>query len=163
MNLFVSDLDPCQAARNLDDKRVNKMILETAQMLCCALHARGIAALYKPTHQRHPVTLWIARSPANGAWAHRHGLALCDVYTAAQGRVHATEAVLRTIAPYFASDEFPSDWQNSARNDQVDFSHLPIVEAYRKYLLCRWATDKLPKVWTNRPIPEWAIQKGERK
>lgn len=49
MNLFVSDLDPCQAARNLDDKRVNKMILETAQMLCCALHARGIAAPYKPT------------------------------------------------------------------------------------------------------------------
>lgn len=156
MNLFVSDLDPCQAARNLDDKRVNKMILETAQMLCCALHARGIAAPYKPTHQRHPVTLWIARAPANGAWALRHGLALCEVYRAARGRSHATEAVLRSIAPYFTSTEFPSDWQNSARNQKFDFSHLPIVEAYRSYLICRWATDKLPKVWTNRSVPEWA-------
>ncbi len=38
MNIFVSDENPEKAAKNLDDKRVIKMILESTQLLCTAVN-----------------------------------------------------------------------------------------------------------------------------
>lgn len=36
MNIFVTSADPAACERDLDDKRVVNMVLETAQMLCTA-------------------------------------------------------------------------------------------------------------------------------
>lgn len=41
MNIFVVDEDPAICAEYLDDKRVVKMVLETAQMLSTALGDAG--------------------------------------------------------------------------------------------------------------------------
>lgn len=41
MNIFATDPCPIKSAQFLDDKRVIKMILESAQMLCTALHQLG--------------------------------------------------------------------------------------------------------------------------
>lgn len=40
MNIFASDACPTKAARNLDDKRVVKMVLESAQIICTIWYAR---------------------------------------------------------------------------------------------------------------------------
>lgn len=55
MNIFVLDEDPVIAAKNLADKHIVKMTLETAQMLCSA-HPSGIAP-YKQAHMKHPCTI----------------------------------------------------------------------------------------------------------
>ena len=63
MNIFVLDDDPFVAAQYHADIHVNKMILESAQMLSTVL-----SGPYKPTHANHPCTLWVGASRSNAAW-----------------------------------------------------------------------------------------------
>ena len=63
MNIFILDTNPEIAATYHADKHVNKMILESAQMLSTVLDGP-----YKPTHRNHPCTLWVGRSRANAEW-----------------------------------------------------------------------------------------------
>jgi len=66
MNIFAISADPIQCAQALDDKRLNKMIVETCQILCAALHLtnRGSQNLYKAAYLRHPIVLWVAMRTA---------------------------------------------------------------------------------------------------
>lgn len=63
MNIFVLDEDPSVAAQYHADIHINKMILESAQMLCTVY-----GGPYKPTHKNHPCTRWVAESEANAYW-----------------------------------------------------------------------------------------------
>lgn len=63
MNIFILDNNPALAAQAHADIHVNKMILESAQMLCTVY-----GGPYRPTHKNHPCTLWVAKSEANAAW-----------------------------------------------------------------------------------------------
>lgn len=63
MNIFILDKNPAKAARYHADKHVNKMILESAQMLSTVLGGG-----YKPTHANHPCTKWVAQSASNAVW-----------------------------------------------------------------------------------------------
>lgn len=63
MNIFILSTSPARAAQYHADQHVNKMILESAQMLSTVL-----SGPYKPTHQNHPCTRWVARSSHNAAW-----------------------------------------------------------------------------------------------
>lgn len=92
MNIFVVDRDPVQAAQDLCDKHVVKMIVETAQMLCSA-HPAG-AAPYRRTHAKHPCTLWTAASMQNYMWLIDHGIALCEEYTKRYGKRHKSQDVI---------------------------------------------------------------------
>ena len=166
MNLFILDEDPVLAAHGLDDKRVGKLLIEAAQMLSTGAHSASRDAVVcgpglacRPTHQGHPVTLWVGATRSNWLWALYHAQALADEYYLRYGRRHATEDRL----PYIASlvDLMPegplTPFQNSARNVGVglDFSHLPVVEAYRSYIIERWRTDVRAVTFTNRDVPVW--------
>ena len=60
MNIFITSFDSKEAASHLDDLRLNKMILETAQLLSSAYrHLFGDnELLYKDTHFNHPCAIW---------------------------------------------------------------------------------------------------------
>lgn len=160
MNLFVTDPDPVVAAQHLDDKRVVKIALEATQILSAVLHWRGIGGFYGLTHTGHPVTLWAAQEPCHAAWTLRYGLALCDVYTGfGRKPEHGCAPVLRAMRKHIRYTGREPEWfQNSARRTKqgIDFSHLPVTQAYRKYLCARWPNDKREPVWTGRPRPRWA-------
>ena len=68
MNIFVLDSDPKVAATMLCDKHVVKMILESAQMLSTVAHTNGHIPRYRPTHSKHPCTLWAGESKSNWQW-----------------------------------------------------------------------------------------------
>lgn len=99
MNLFILDTDPIDAAQMQCDKHVVKMPLETAQMLCTVhrMYGHDNPALYKPTHARHPCTLWIAESETNYHWANHHFSALAFEYTYRYGRRHKSYETLWPI------------------------------------------------------------------
>ncbi len=161
MNFFVLDKNPVQAALLLDDKRVQKIALEVTQVLSVVLLRRGVAGFYKPCHQNHPVTLWAGSHPDNTAWAWRYGMALCGVYRLfGKKPEHACRSVLLAMRPHLdlVGNKTPFKFQNSARNAKydLDFTHLPVVQAYEQYLLARFPTDKRPPVWTGRSTPKWA-------
>jgi hypothetical protein len=165
VNFFLTHLDPLTAARQLDDKRVQKIALEVTQVLSVVLLRRGIGGFYRPCHQNHPVTLWAGADPRNTAWAWRYGKALCQTYLLfGKKPVHSCEAVLDDMRQHIKLVRAsPSEWQNSARNKKwaLDFTHLPVVPAYRCYLNARWPNDKNQPVWTGRPRPRWAGTIGE--
>lgn len=82
MNIFYTSDDPVQAARDLCDQHVNKMIVESAQMMSTAIrrHAPelnyGIIKIYKPAYQRHPCTIWAGDSREHFLWLHSHATAI---------------------------------------------------------------------------------------
>ena len=100
MNIFVVDSHPINAARLLPDKHVNKMILETAQMLSVVFspHYWDIGKVNKingepfntkkGAFKNHPCTRWAAESAANCAWLIQHGCGLCDEFNLRYGKQH---------------------------------------------------------------------------
>tara|TARA_R110000765_G_scaffold355417_2_gene445598 strand:- start:641 stop:1114 length:474 start_codon:yes stop_codon:yes gene_type:complete len=94
MNIFILDADPKNAAMMLCDKHVVKMIVETAQMLCTVAYQLKHDVPYKPTHAKHPCTLWAGESLSNWNWLVDHGIEMCMEYTRRYNRTHKTQAVI---------------------------------------------------------------------
>lgn len=65
MQIFILDNDR-QTSKFLDDKRLPKMVLETAQILCSALKPED--SPYKITHYNHPCCKWVRESESNYIW-----------------------------------------------------------------------------------------------
>ena len=150
MNLFITSEDPGACARALDDRRLRKSILETAQMLNTVLGLH----FYMPTHKRHPCTLWVRD---NARWTTAFGVALHTEYVVRFEKRHASNQIIehcdtrfcleRVIRPLLfvvvGDDEGP-------RRISEPFS------AYRDILNRKWRTDRVPPHWTKRGPPSWA-------
>lgn len=148
MNIFATYPCPVRSAKTLDDKRVIKMVLESTQLLCNALTEHGFQSPYKPTHTKHPCSIWTAKSRHNADWLFRHAEALSDEYTARFNKVHKCASVLSNIKGMIAllPDVPFEDPPNCARREDigVDFTHIEdVYKAYRNYLIERFRLDKL--------------------
>lgn len=93
MNIFFLDKDPQKAAQALCDKHVPKMLLESVQILCTVSHLHGIPAPYKPTHQKHPCTVWANSRRANYLWLLDYTENLHSVYEWRYRREHKSQSV----------------------------------------------------------------------
>jgi hypothetical protein len=161
MNIFISDIDPIKSAQNLDDKRVNKMLLESAQLLCTALriHNAGHLAKYGITHINHPSNVWARQTKDNYLWLLSHMKALADEYTFRRDKVHKTYRELYDDlvkgAEYIPEGPLTPFANCAARLDMgISYKHVDDVpSAYRMYLIARWERDKLKPKWTNRSRP----------
>lgn len=162
MNIFFSDADPVKAAQNLDDKRVVKMILESAQMLCTALRLNNATHLaqYKATHGNHPSNVWCRTTDSNYAWLLAHMIALCDEYSFRYGKVHASEALipnLRAGQAFIPKGPLTPFANCAARSDMgIDFKWMTdVTSAYKMYLVSRWARDSKFPNWSKRGQPQF--------
>lgn len=165
MNIFVVSSNVKVCARALDDKRLNKMILECAQLVCTDLHRRdlGQPIPYKPSHVTHPITKWVAESDDHLNFVYALGLAYGDEILYRFGRKHACYTVLQGLSLNFGHiltseyDLDEDDFFNGARHRKLglDFTHLSTYKAYRAYLNERWPGDKRKPVWTARNEPRW--------
>lgn len=158
MNIFAISPDPKQCAQALDDRRLVKMVLETAQLLSAAARTQPHLApamteaeqLYRATHLNHPVTLWVASSRSNFTWT-RHLLEeLLREYTHRYGKSHASERIARLLGPPDADPPPPHSWCNCTPNPD-----LSVFAAYRATLRQKWAADTCPPTWRNRGAPIW--------
>ena len=102
MNIFVTSPCPKESAIVLPDRHVNKMSLETCQMLSIVAsekwgHNYGTlpktdGTPYKTdkgAFRNHPCTLWAARSIDNAYWLIKWGMNLCDEYTLRYNKTHS--------------------------------------------------------------------------
>ena len=90
MNLFATSPDPVTSAQWLDSKRVNKMLTESAQIICTVLASDRIKGLpFKPTHGHHPIVKWAGDTHSNLWWTVQHHIALHDewLYRSEERRV----------------------------------------------------------------------------
>lgn len=163
MNIFVSDPNPLASAQALDDVRLRKMNMETAQLLCTALRIRhGMDDVpYKNSHVHHPLVHWLLRSNGNIRWLYLHGIGLYEENRFRSGKLHKSGQVTVSLAGHVADleDEPQTPFINCARNKSLgmDFTSVNDVPmAYQQYLVNRWHNDKRPPKWTRRGPPEWA-------
>jgi|ERR1043165_322676 hypothetical protein len=147
MNIFASSPDPEQCASFLDDKRLVKMVLETAQLLSTAINVCGSGiGPYKTTHVNHPCSIWTRESVRNYTWLVWHFEALCEEYTKRYKKVHKCQQHLRAfvnganLMPIKDSTPFP----NCTIFKQCADTH----QAYRDYLEYKWKNDKRTPKWS---------------
>ena len=137
MNIFALDNDPEKAAQFLGDKHIGKMLLESVQLLCTALHSINYSKPipYKPYNKNGRFVRWLLLSEENINWLVNHAKALANEYRFRFGKEHKSEQALKQIIPLdlnifkriertqFAICEMPISC----------YSKLGIVESYRNY------------------------------
>jgi hypothetical protein len=157
MNIFIVDEDPKVAAEMLCDRHVNKMILETAQMLSSVAHRYDHPTLYKPTHKNHPCTIWAGDSYENWMWLVEHGLALESEKIYRTGRGHKSAELIRWYRDNGYGPKNKSGLTPFARAMPDKYKAESTSESYRRYYLNdkqRFRDGKRPK-WTLRNPPDW--------
>jgi len=162
MNIFASDPCPVISAQYLDNKRVIKMVLESAQMLCTALREHGASHLarYKATHQNHPSNVWARETRSNYQWLLEHFNALLIEYSKRSGKIHLCESMLHDLtlgAAYIPAGPLTPIANCAARKDMnISFKHISDVHlAYKLYLTRRWQADIRTPKWFPVAIPNW--------
>ncbi len=162
MNIFYVDKCPITAAQIQCDKHVVKMTLESAQMLSTVHHLAGssedvLSNIYKPTHAKHPSTLWAYESAANYDWLCLHGMALAHEWSyrfhRADNSHHASKRVIWYCMfnrPNLRGDTLTPMPQCMPDEYKAECS----VEAYRHF----YNVDKRYNMtceWTRRQEPDW--------
>ena len=173
MNIFVTDTSPIQSARNLPDKHIVKMPLETCQMLSIIYSDwyYGVGKLYKSdgtpyrtahgAFRNHPCTQWAAANQYNLSWLIVHGLALSTEYTNRYHKVHACHAPLSEAADIYDKC-FDQSW-SQAYHKVTDFTRampeyikydttITTIQAYIKYLNTKpWLSTNYLRIPSRKP------------
>lgn len=149
MNIFASSPCPEKCAQYLDDKRVVKMVLESAQMLSTAIVCRSSYDLapYKPTHINHPCTVWVRRNHFNYLWMLNHFKALCKEYTRRFKKRHKCEDYVLTFSRgimFMRLGEGQTPFPNCT---DIKDNMINVHDAYKSYLKNKWINDKRTPTW----------------
>ena len=155
MNIFFTDPSPAQCAKNLDTKRVNKMILESCQMLATAINEHGGEAPYKSTHKNHPSNIWVRESYDNWLWLWKHMVALTWEYKKRRGKIHKSflkfsDSNVKEQALELLGRKGLTGKPNCAARESlgISYKHVGnIYVAYQLYLNDRWESDRVEPVW----------------
>ena len=160
MNIFVLDEDPVQAARYLDDVRLPKMCVESAQMMAASLRRHGATdeqmPLTKPKwinaldgtdtmwfvqtpylggYKHHPCTVWAGDSRANFVWLALHAIEQCKEYTRRFGKEHACYGPINHMARMWKTAKFEENYMTPFAQAMPDEykDDDDVVKAYRSY------------------------------
>lgn len=155
MQIFVVSPQPEICASYLDDKRLNKMILETVQMLGTALHIHnpirhrfriahpsGVRTeLPKPTHQNHPLVKWVAEDRKHYSWTSELLFCLLREYRNRTGKTHEYQKycdflITESLNIPMGTKQFY--WVNCTTHKDIK----NIFVAYRLELAEKWGRDK---------------------
>ena len=174
MNIFVTDPCPIQSARNLPDKHIVKMPLETCQMLAIIYSDwyYGVGKLYKKdgtpyatargAFRNHPCTQWAAENEYHLAWLIRHGYALCHEYQARYNKVHTCFDVI-SQAEMIYHTSFPDEFLCRASKKVAYFTRampdyikyndrISTIEAYKYYLNTKpWLATNYLRIPSRKP------------
>lgn len=154
MNIFITDQCPTKSAAYLDDKRVVKMVLESAQLLSTSLTLSGTDGPYKVTHKNHPCAVWARATRGNYWWLFQHFCALLNEYQVRFGKTHKCQSLVgefRTKVSYIPAGPL-QPFANCAGNKSLGIDYTMVEDttlAYKLYLNDRWDTDKVEPKWTN--------------
>jgi len=175
MNMFILAHTPEEIARYHHNVHLNKMILETAQLLSTTVRMidpkfsddvdKSVGSkLYKQTHANHPCAVWMRESHENFEFGVDLLEALLNEYLYRRDKVHATYVVYETInhwaegysnliLPFtsFERTQFPLCMPDEYKTNDV-------IESYRNYYRAEKMTDKNGRSlanWGTRCTPHW--------
>jgi hypothetical protein len=156
MNIFATSPDPEESACALDDLRVAKMMMETAQLMSTAVRTIAIRdpQVYKSAYFNHPCSIWARTNKENFAWLRAHGRALVKEYKRRGGtKYHIAIQVIRRCSlytPLFPSGKLQPNVNCTPHKDIKD-----VHEAYRITMIEKWKNDRVRTINWERPHPRW--------
>ena len=156
MNIFVVSPDTMECAKALDDLRLNKMIIETAQLLSTAMRVQGYTGsdIYKSTHVNHPCAVWARESNENYKWLLLYMSDLVEEKQNRTGKLHKSYHIFNALCagPVLMPFKPMTPWPNCSYYKYDNDVH----NAYKETLKMKWTLDKRPPKWTNATKPSWA-------
>jgi hypothetical protein len=158
MNIFVTDECPKLSAQALDDRRVNKMIIESLQMMAYAIAAHSSSSElndllprtkdgypYKVggPHKKHPCSVWAGKTRGNYKWLLLHTVELIRQKEIRYPNGKTTEsyrqAVIRCFKSRFKIPNKPLEaFQNSSEHKNIGST----IFAYRLTMIRKWENAK---------------------
>lgn len=167
MNIFVTSPCPEKSAIVLPDRHVNKMPVETCQMLAyvASEHYHNYGTIpkingepYKTTnlpHIRHSCTKWAAESIHNATWLIYHGFMLCEEFQRRFGHQHGCYNTLMSAYNIFPEGDLKKITPFARAMDDVfkfDTS-LSVFEAYKKYIASKeWVATNYIRMPSRKPV-----------
>jgi Pyrimidine dimer DNA glycosylase len=167
MNIFMTDPCPRQCAIALDNKRLVKMVLETAQLLSTACTALKVPMLdgvppYAPNHFNHPCSLFARRSYENFLWLTEHGIYLSEEFAIRFGHEHSCEDMINACFQSLRQAVREGIGYTVGWKTEFDLSFncsgYRTGDLYIDYQHCmanKWDTDKKRPKWSARRRPSW--------
>jgi len=173
MNIFATSGSPSKAAQHLDDKRLLKMTVETAQILSTAARVElGETGPKVPEVDTDPTLYraycyggrhseWARASQENFLWLMEYGEALVKEKEFRGFSVGKAAEIIKNAGEYLPlfpdvpGTPFAADKRTS--NIMREFN-MGVSEAYR-FLLCeeKWPSAKGPLKWTKRGAPKFYL------
>ena len=165
MNIFATDIDPTISAINLDDIRLNKMILESAALLANAISFHGGADSDLPltkdkgtpfktkAWQNHPACVWVKQSDANYNWLFNHLVSLIDEMQYRRGTIHSMSKNIQIISD---GVKFLPHAPLTPFVNCTPYKQIPdVIKAYKMTMIYKWEHDAKEPKWTARSAPSW--------
>jgi hypothetical protein len=154
MNIFAVSSNTKVCAQALDDKRLIKMVLETAQLLSNAMHKHGQVGPYKLTHTNHPCSIFVAASAGNWLWTLDLFSELANEYYYRFRKTHKCLENLELFMHHI--NNVPNVAGREPFVNCTTFKEVTDTEeAYRLYLAQKWDNDTVQPKWTKRQQPGW--------
>ena len=165
MNIFVLDKDPIIAAKYMDDVRLPKMCVESAQMMASALRRHGATDKqmpltkagkpYKGGYTHHPCTIFAGDTRDNFMWLADHALALCSEYAKRFGKTHACEEPIRYMSKLGELGWIPKgELTPFAQAMPDEYKDDDAVKAYRSYYKSK-QNSKGGVRYVRTDVPTW--------
>lgn len=181
MNIFILDRDPVEAARQMCDKHVVKMVTETAQLLSTChrlldgemywartklnrrikrwrLFDDREQKLYKASHVKHPCNIWLRETTGNYDWTYEHFLALCEVYHARYNRTHKADTDFRGYLDRRPDNLKEGSLTEFAQAMPDECKQKDVELAYKRYY--NMYKSDIAK-WKSGNVPEWFIMENK--
>ena len=167
MNIFWLHRNGWMMALMHADPHVVKMILEIAQMCSNVYYhytvSKQPAKVYKRTHARHPMSIFVCQNKQNFVLAVTRGLQIAAEYTQRFGKQHKCEDVLRSMLscpPAFDTNAAPEYTDGTVFGSYGEFS-IPLCMpeefhdadacmAYLKYYHHKLATVPRLRRWNRQ-------------
>ena len=154
MNIFYLNNNPTICAEMYCDKHVVKMILETAQILCTVHHLCGNADVpYKPSHVKHPCTLWALKNTNNYLWLCDLGKAIAKEYTYRYGKRHKSEDVIDLCEELIPNLLPAGNFIEPPKCMPDEYKCNDTIQSYINYYKFKLDNPNMFK-YTNRKIPD---------
>jgi len=178
MNLYITSKCPIESAKNLDDKSVLKMLLDSSQIMSTVImknskeefnlvnytnikdkklkvkyyfHTLNIPS---PSRKDHPCVKWSENTHSNYGWVCRYFYKLCDEYRTRYGINHE----LFNLRKYFLSGSNIikagplTHFVNCAGNSDLNIDYRDLndtIKAYKLYLCDKWDLAPDTTTWYN--------------
>lgn len=172
MNIFVVSCSPIESAHQLPDKHINKMALESCQMISIIysswFHNWGEIpkkdgtpySTKKGAFRKHPCTIWAAESFENLAWLITHGIEIANEFKYRYAKSHGTYNTLKVAQSIFEekTEKTLDIWRDvksfvRAMPDDIKYdTSIDTIEAYRKYMISKvWPLTNYEKRPERKP------------